>query len=1314
MPDRFSRSRGGGITIAAPEAPNLQPQIDKQLSFLKMLDAMQQRAAAAARGRKVLVGIDPNTGEPIYMDNPGGGKVPEAVRKQAYDYALKKKGRDAIAGDADLNRIKAELYSGQEMSAQKQERLLAEARNRTNALAKQYGVSVEDAYTETFGTAAQKAAQDKSAFESGGMPSAFYAGLRQGFNSLTSGIKEIAQTVTGDRAGALETARQNAEENREIAMSNPVMRETTLRQQEAAAEGRDAGYFDNAEGNTLGAIAGTAGNLAGGIAPMVIGAPVAAAIGAPAGVVGAIGGAVGGAVTGGILGQSGYNERVATAADLTDQQKEEALTNGGAFLNLALNAGAGALIPGRAVSGVKQWAGTRLGNRILGTTERTAPGISRTIAGPPTPSMADIVGRYNASRIVQAGERAAANAARPRTLGTLTRDVLGNSVENAAIMGAATAGSNFAYNVGTDRPAFENVGQGVQEGMVEGALLGVPFGYMNYRGRQPLRQYNAEHGYTGSSPSRATPPPTGSNGASGGLQGVLGGGKKKGAEPVIFRGSGKHEYAPAIDRKITFSDDAVQRLQQLKDDTGFDIEAVNFINGSESNAEIAKVREPFVAWTREVIDAARKHDDATLDQLLYDYINAGGRVQDLDYILASLDNSTGKKFATGKDGGVNFDNIKFPSDIYTTRWDAMAKRSFGGAIVELENLMKGGRDEYLKARQGTGRHNLSGFMDELNKRRKGASADTSTGTGGALVPYTPVPSEQTPSGATPPNNLGNSTAKSGGPGGATPPNGRTGEETPIPPAGQEGAGQNPNAGPDTNGTRAGGEQTGTGAGESGGEGKRGPGDGSNGAAGGGGEQPNGGNVKRSQRESQAHLKDSIVNAKDGQQLGDQLLADGYYVSLEPQYRGERSSLRVYIKDSDNNLVAYKERLIGQNEQTIPSVENIILDKNNYWKLPDSKIISTSNKSDSSNLFRRKNLPEIDKLNSAALGLFKNLDERLNPKNPASSNEGNGQPQLNDFQILAIDSIAPEGTPARKALEHLSDMLYRRANGVSITNKAIQAALENFVQRTFLGKFPWMKRVLKDIVVYNEDSRTRGTWSSSERQLRINVGAKLPKEEQSPEVVASNLITVLQHELLSHGMNGEAAGVLSHTVREALFNKFSNFAGNNDYFQAIRERYSRQGKPVNERQVRIGDEISAFSLQFLDNTFSRIDDATLLANGITSLISDRVNARQITGLISAIAQERITPEQMRNALMDAVINTPEVRDMYLKATRQELLTNSQAFADASPLAQATALDYIQLTEKAGVTRSEGSLREYLEEILDPDTEVNVYKADSKIC
>lgn len=1312
MPDRFSRSRGGGITIAAPEAPNLQPQIDKQLSFLKMLDAMQQRAAAAARGNKVLVGIDPNTGEPIYMDNPGGGKVHEAVRKQAYEYALKKKGRDAIAGDADLNRIKAELYSGQEMSAQKQERLLAEARNRTNALAKQYGVSVEDAYTETFGTAAQKAAQDKSAFESGGMPSAFYAGLRQGFNSITSGAKEIAQTITGDRAGALETARQNAEENREIAMSNPVMRETTLRQQEAAAEGRDAGYFDNAEGNTLGAIAGTAGNLAGGIAPMAIGAPIAAAIGVPAGVVGAVGGAVGGAVTGGVLGQAGYNERVATAADLTDQQKEEALTNGGAFLNLALNAGAGALIPGRAVSGLKRWAGTKLGNRILGTTERTAPGISRTIAGPPTPSMADTVGRYNASRIVQAGERAAANAARPRTLGTLTRDVLGNSVENAAIMGAATAGSNMAYNFGTDRPVLENAGQGVQEGMVEGALLGVPFGYMNYRGRQSLQQYNAEHGYTGSSPSRATPPSTGSNGgASEGLQGVLGGDKKKGAEPVIFRGSGKHEYAPAIDEKLTFSDDAVQRLQQLKNDTGFDIEAVNFISGSEGEA---KVREPFVAWTREVINAARKNDDATLDQLLYDYINAGGRVQDLDYILASLSNSKGKKLAIGKDGGVNFDDIKFPSTIYTTRWNDTAKRSFGGAVIELENLLKGGRDEYLKARQGTGRHDLSGFMDELNKRRKGTPADTGVGTGGEVVPDTQVPSEQTPAGATPPDNTGNSTTESGGPGGATPPDGRTGEETPIPPAGQEGAGQNPNAGPDINGTGTDGKQTGTGTGESGGEGKRGTGDISDGAAGGGGEQPAGGNVKRSQRESQTHFKDSIVKAKDGQQLSDQLLADGYYVSLEPQYRSDRRSLRVYIKDSDNNLIAYKERLIGQNEPAIPSVESIILDKNNYWKLPDSKIISTSNKSDSSNLFRKKNLPEIDKLNGAALGLFKNLDERLNSKNPASSNEGNGQPQLNDFQILAIDSIAPEGTPARKALEHLGDMLYRRANGASITNKAIQSALENFVQRTFLGKFPWLKRVLKDIVVYDEDSRTRGTWSSGERQLKINAGVKLPKEEQSPEVVTSNLITVLQHELLSHGMNGEAGGVLSHTVREALFNKFSNFSGNNDYFQAIRERYSRQGKPVNKRQVRIGDEISAFSLQFLDNTFSRIDDATLLANGITSLISDRVNARQITGLISAIAQERITPEQMRNALMDAVINTPEVRDMYLKATRQELLTNSQAFADASPLAQATALDYIQLTEKAGVTRSEGSLREYLEEILDPNTEVNVYKADSKIC
>lgn len=1310
MPDRFSRSRGGGITIAAPEAPNLQPQIDKQLSFLKMLDAMQQRAAAAARGSKVLVGIDPNTGEPIYMDNPGGGKVHEAVRKQAYEYALKKKGRDAIAGDADLNRIKAELYSGQEMSAQKQERLLAEARNRTNALAKQYGVSVEDAYTETFGTAAQKAAQDKSAFESGSMPSAFYAGLRQGFNSLTSGAKEIAQTITGDRAGALETARQNAEENREIAMSNPVMRETTLRQQEAAAEGRDAGYFDNAEGNTLGAIAGTVGNLAGGIAPMAIGAPIAAAVGVPAGVVGAIGGAVGGAVTGGVLGQAGYNERVATAADLTDQQKEEALTNGGAFINLALNTTAGALIPGRAVSKAKQWAGTKLGNRILGTTERTAPGISRTIAGPPTPSMADTVGRYNASRIVQAGERAAANAARPRTLGTLTRDVLGNSVENAAIMGAATAGSNMAYNFGTDRPVLENAGQGVQEGMVEGALLGVPFGYMNYRGRQSLQQYNAEHGYTGSSPSRPTPPPTGSNGASEGLQGVLGG-KKKGAEPVIFRGSGKHEYAPAIDEKLTFSSDAVQRLQQLKNDTGFDIEAVSFINGSEGDANIAKVRKPFVAWTREVIDAARKHDDATLDQLLYDYINAGGRVQDLDYILASLDNSTGKKFATGKDGGVNFDDIKFPSDIYTTRWNATAKRSFGGAIIELENLMKGGRDEYLKARQGTGRHDLSGFMGELNKRRKGAPADTGVGTGGEVVPDTQVPSEQTPTGATPPDNTGDSTNKSGRLGGATPPDGRTGEETPIPPAGQEGAGQNPNAGPDTNGAGTGGEQTGTGAGESGGEGKRGPGDGSNGAAGGGGEQPNGGNVKRSQRESQAHLKDSIVKAKDGQQLGDQLLADGYYISLEPNYN-DIDTFSVYIKDSSNNPIAYKKIYMSDND-TVPPVETILGDKQNRWMIPDSKLISTSHKNVSSRLFRRDNLPEATMLNDAALMMYRDLYNRLHPANPEIKN--NGKPfKLGEAEKAVIDGIAPEGTPARKAFEHLGDLLHRRANGQSITNKAIQTALEKFVRGTFIGKYPWLNRVLKQIVVYSEPGSIGGSWNSRDGRFKLNAGTSDAMYRESVDSSIYELAVVMQHELLGHGMHEASGGVLSPTVREALFNKYSNFSGNNPYFHRVREGYSKIGETPGNGAVKIGSELYNFTIQHWDNSFSKTDDAVLLANGITGLISDRVGPSRIAGLISGIAQERITPEQMRNALMDAVINTPEVRDMYLKATRQELLTNSQAFADASPLAQATALDYIQLTEKAGVTRSEGSLREYLEEILDPNTEVNVYKADSKIC
>lgn len=727
MADRFQRGSHSQVTIRPFEVPDLQSGFAKQLSFLDTIQKMQQRAAAAAQATSqgTYIGVDPATGEPVYMKGLPG-HLTDAQRKQAFAAWSQQKAKTVIGQDEILNRIKGELYGGRPISIKRQGDLLQQARTRTALLAKENGIEPSLAFQQTFGEATRTQAEASAAYDDSGPGSAFLAGLEQGWNTLKSGV---AQAFAGSNAEKARIARENSQRNQEIAMANPILRERTLRESEAAAEGKELGYFDAVEGGTTSNLAATAGNLLGTFGPAMVATPALAYAGAPA-LAASLAPSI---AVSALAGQEGYNERVVNTEGLTEQQKEDALdlTNPGAALNLGVNAAAGALLPGRVIPGVKQWAGNQVARKLIGREfeqQALMEGGPRFV-GPIHPNTPPIpMGPVNPyglpaspmqARLLRMGQNASRVTAAPRTRGQLVRDIVANSGENAAIMSGATLGSNAAYNIGTDQNT--PLTQGLAQGAVEGALLGVPFGYMHWRGRtkpapRVSKTNTPENGAATSISSDGTPPAGG--GASPEVQQLFGVKPSSTAKTAkVVSRSNQKEWNSTIDSMMNPAEMDVASII-ANNAKHFDAETADSLNKNGS----------FRAWFKDIINA---EDDAAIDRLIGEYLASGGDIKDLEYIVTT--NASGKWLKPEAKG--NLTRID-PSGL--GKWPLEKRESFAAGVA----YAKQQGENY--AAQFQPRDGLSDVLGKLKRGRTQTSTGEGVGVDSPVDPNTP----KSPAGAT--------------------------------------------------------------------------------------------------------------------------------------------------------------------------------------------------------------------------------------------------------------------------------------------------------------------------------------------------------------------------------------------------------------------------------------------------------------------------------------------------------------------------------------------------------------------------------------
>lgn len=691
-----------------------------QLQREKLED--QRKKAQGTDKSPEVIGTDPITGESITATV--NGKAGSTERKEEIRRQLETYGRQKISADDELNRYKAMLGDTTNMSDKRQKELLKKASDRTRVLANAYGVDPASAFALTFGSFQQKEKELAKQLDDASSFDALIAGASQGWNSLKAGFQQLLASPEESQR----IAEENIKRNQEIAMNNPTLRETELRRQEAAAEGKDLGWFDATEGNRWNNLAATVGNLGATLGPGValgMGATVLGPVAGTAAAVGATG------LLGGALGMEGYNERVASTEGLTDQQKQEAisLSNPAAAANAGINAFAGALMPGG------------VGNALVRTAGRVAaPSLSpvirgvaaRTVAAPTASEISGMVADAGLgatrSRLAQAGLNAAVRQAAPRTAGRLFTDVAANSLENAGIMAGSTMLSNAAYNAGANQNT--PITQGVAESAIEGALIGVPFGGLRWmhRGRpQAAAPVPPRAGVTApqdTTPS-ATPPGEG-------MVNAFAGSKSQATDrrdDAAFDGIHLQYMEPTPEEAQSIINRSV-RGELSPQDAPSDLLTQDDIKTLSGSKDFAK-------WFGELRKAAENNDDGTVDMLLADYVRNGGRLEDVEYLLLSRSQSdtvADENLASylpfvpeaRKDGRLLNKTIKLKEP---------AAQSIAAAIENFRRMPEQERSAYVQRiiPANTQRSGLAAVLGKLERNREGRTPQGSTANDSAVA-----------------------------------------------------------------------------------------------------------------------------------------------------------------------------------------------------------------------------------------------------------------------------------------------------------------------------------------------------------------------------------------------------------------------------------------------------------------------------------------------------------------------------------------------------------------------------------------------------
>lgn len=623
-------SRSGATNFAPLPVYDFAPAINQQVKFftdLQKMYARQQAAGAAAQGQLEIIGTNPETGEPIYANVAGKNKDARTASKEIIARDTMKKG---LESDVEYQKAKAELYSGNPLSASRQNELVQIMRGRVDTWGKNLGIDKRDAFYAAFGDKEQQAKDAQAAVDKSGTLSALGAGLRMGANSLWGMARQA--WYAGNPEERLRVGRETAEANRKITEENPDLRETMLRQQEAAVQGKELGFWDATQGNRFENLAAAAASMGVQFAPAVIASAVSGGLAVPI---------AAGAISGAGFNAQAMAEQVAQDPNLTEEQKVDALSGGAALLNAGIGGAAGAVMPGRVLNKVMQGAGRIAAGEGIGAVR---------------------------SRIAQAGANAAARAAAPRSLGRLAGDIAANAGENAGIMAANQMGMNAAYEyaTGQDTPFM----QGVSDAAIMGATLGVPFGLARYRTR--AKAPAAKPAASASAGTDGTTPPSDGGAPAEGVQSMFGTGKSNDAINALVSPNAKQfkadfDAAVASDRMSSDPKTAVRKF------------------GGLTNDEIAQMRDDanFKAFYNELHEAMKSDTPEAIErqnQLIAEYMagRGAGALKELNAMRISTLQDNIIKSAIG-DGDKQVRRFA-PAD--APAWDAVQRTNFVKRLQE--------------------------------------------------------------------------------------------------------------------------------------------------------------------------------------------------------------------------------------------------------------------------------------------------------------------------------------------------------------------------------------------------------------------------------------------------------------------------------------------------------------------------------------------------------------------------------------------------------------------------------------------------------
>ena len=439
-------SGGGGGRVPRNEnglTPWQQLQADEKKA------KAEAKAAEAEAKKNVMLGLDPVSKEPIIYRNESGQNLTQKDRDRLLADELQRRLKNAAGQDVELNKALGELNSGTELSTQRRSELQRIIRDRTKALGREYGIDDRATFDAIIGPSKQVLDEQRQALRNDSFLDTVWAGMRKGGNAL---YYAATMPFMSD-AERLEAAEQMRKEQEAITRSSPTLQERALVEAEAAREGKDVGYMQAAQANLASNIGASVADTVTSFAPAIAAGmiPVVGAYAAPV-----LAGGIGAG-----LNQVSQAARVEADPNLTEAQKQQALSySDPGFVGTTVLGGAtGAMFPGSIGSGIARGAGSAAFRRAAA-------------AGPINP--ATVPGLTG--RALRAGARATERANAPRSLATLSRDVPVNMAENAGLMAANTVGANVAYNMSTGQPLTQGAMEGAGRAAMEGAIIGVPFG----------------------------------------------------------------------------------------------------------------------------------------------------------------------------------------------------------------------------------------------------------------------------------------------------------------------------------------------------------------------------------------------------------------------------------------------------------------------------------------------------------------------------------------------------------------------------------------------------------------------------------------------------------------------------------------------------------------------------------------------------------------------------------------------------------------------------------------------------------------------